>query len=41
VTPQDAEYWDTPGNVVSSIKVAFVFATGKHVSHGDHEKVAF
>jgi general stress protein 26 len=41
VTPQDAEYWDTPGNVVSSIKVAFVLATGKHVSYGDHTKVSF
>jgi general stress protein 26 len=41
VTPQDVEYWDTPGNVVSSIKVAFVPATGKRVSYGDHEKVAF
>ena len=41
VTPQDAEYWDTPGNVVNSIKVAFVLATGKHVSYGDHDKVSF
>jgi general stress protein 26 len=41
VTPQDAEYWDTPGNVVTSFKVAFVLATGKHVSYGDREKVEF
>jgi general stress protein 26 len=41
VTPRDAEYWDTPGNVVSSFKVAFELATGKHVSYGDHEKVSF
>jgi general stress protein 26 len=41
VTPQDAEYWDTPGNVISSIKVAFVLATGKHVNYGDREKVSF
>jgi general stress protein 26 len=41
VTPQDAEYWDTPGNVVSSIKVAFALATGRHVSYGDREKVSF
>jgi general stress protein 26 len=41
VTPRDAEYWDTPGNVVSSFKVAFVLATGRHVSYGDHQKVTF
>jgi general stress protein 26 len=41
VTPQDAEYWDTPGNLVSSIKVAFALATGKHVRYGDREKVSF
>jgi len=41
VRPDEAEYWDTPGNVVSSIKVAFALATGAHVDYGDHKKVAF
>jgi general stress protein 26 len=41
VRPDEAEYWDTPGNVVSSIKIAFALATGAHVDYGDHKKVAF
>jgi general stress protein 26 len=41
VRPDEAEYWDTPGNVVSSIKVAFALATGAHVDYGEHKKVAF
>jgi general stress protein 26 len=39
VTPQDAEYWDSPGNLVSSIKVAFALLTGAHVDYGEHKKV--
>jgi hypothetical protein len=40
VTPQDAEYWDSPGNLVSSIKVAFALLTGAHVDYGEHKKVS-
>jgi general stress protein 26 len=40
VTPDVAEFWDAPGNVVSSLKVAFALATGTHVDAGEHKKVA-
>ncbi len=40
VRPVDAEYWDTPGNVISSIKVAFALLTGAHVHYGEHEKTS-
>jgi general stress protein 26 len=36
--PERAEYWDAPGNLISSLKVAFAIATGAHVHYGDHEK---
>jgi Pyridoxamine 5'-phosphate oxidase like len=39
-TPEEAEYWDAPGNVVSDVKMAFALATGIHPDPGDHEKVA-
>jgi general stress protein 26 len=39
-TPEEAEYWDAPGNVVSSVKVAFALLTGTRLGHGDHEKVS-
>jgi len=40
VTPEQAEYWDVPGNVMSSLKIAFTLATGKRLGYGDHKKVA-
>lgn len=40
VTPEEAEYWDSPGNFASNIKVAFGIATGRHLDPGDHGKVA-
>jgi len=40
VTPEQAEYWDAPGNVMSSLKIAFTLATGKRLGYGDHKKVA-
>jgi len=40
VTPEEAEYWDAPGNLASNIKVAFGLATGRHLDPGDHRKVA-
>lgn len=40
VTPQDAEYWDSPGNVLSNVKIAFGVVTGRHLDPGDHKKVA-
>jgi general stress protein 26 len=40
VRPIDAEYWDSPGNVISSIKVAFALLTGAHVNYGEHKKTS-
>jgi general stress protein 26 len=40
VTPGEAEYWDSPGNVVSSLKFAYALATGGYPDPGEHEKVA-
>ena len=37
----EAEYWDSPGNVISSIMVAFALATGARVDYGEHKKVSF
>ena len=39
VTPEYAEYWDTPGNFISNMKVAFSLVTGKHLDPGEHKKV--
>ncbi|HVV63429.1 MAG TPA: pyridoxamine 5'-phosphate oxidase family protein [Pseudolabrys sp.] len=40
VTPHDAEFWDSPGNVISSIKVAFALMKGDVPRHaGEHKKV--
>ena len=41
VVPEHADYWDAPGNVMSSLKVAFTLTTGKRLDYGDHKKVAF
>jgi general stress protein 26 len=41
VRPEEAEYWDSPGNVVSSVKVAFALLTGTQVNYGDYQKVSF
>jgi general stress protein 26 len=40
VTPNDAEYWDSPGTVVSYIKMAAAAATGTRPDIGDNRKVA-
>jgi general stress protein 26 len=40
VTPEDAEYWDAPGNLVGSVKVAFALVTGAHVDYGEHKEVS-
>jgi general stress protein 26 len=40
VTPNDAEYWDSPGTVVSYIKMAAAAATGTRPEIGDNRKVA-
>jgi general stress protein 26 len=40
VTPEDAQYWEGPGKVVSSVKMAIAAATGQRPDTGDNKKVA-
>jgi general stress protein 26 len=40
VTPHDAEYWDSPGTVVSYVKMAAAAATGTRPDLGENRKVA-
>ncbi len=40
VVPTEAEYWDTPGKVVSSIKMAVAAAAGNRPDIGENRKVA-
>jgi len=40
VTPTEAEYWDSPGNLVSNFKVAFALLTGRHLDPGEHKSVS-
>jgi len=37
--PEDAEYWDAPGNLMSNMKMVFALAAGRHPDAGDHQKV--
>jgi general stress protein 26 len=39
VTPEQAEYWDAPGNIISGLDVVFALATGTHHTVGEHKKV--
>ena len=39
VRPEEAEYWDAPGSLISSIKVAFALATGTRIDPGTHKAV--
>ena len=40
VTPLEAEFWDTPGYLIASLKTAFALATGGYPKAGQHKKVA-
>ena len=40
ITPEDAEYWDSPGSVISYAKMAVAAATGTRPEIGDNRKVA-
>ena len=40
VTPIEAEYWDSPGTIVSNIKMAVAAATGSKPDLGTNRKVA-
>jgi general stress protein 26 len=39
VAPDDAEFWDTPGSVISYVKMAAAAATGSRPEIGDNRKV--
>ena len=40
VTPEDAEFWDSPGTVISYVKMAAAAVTGTRPEIGDNKKVA-
>jgi general stress protein 26 len=39
VTPNDAEFWDSPGSIVSYVKMAAAAVTGSRPDLGDNRKV--
>jgi general stress protein 26 len=40
ITPEEAEYWDSPGKLVSYVKMAVAAVTNTRPSLGDNRKVA-
>jgi len=40
ITPEDAEFWDSPGTLTSYVKMAAAAITGARPDLGDHHKVA-
>jgi general stress protein 26 len=40
IVPDDAEFWDSPGTIVSYVKMAAAAVTGTRPSLGDNSKVA-
>ncbi len=40
ITPDSAEFWDSPGTVISFAKMAFAAATGAKPELGENRKVA-
>ena len=40
ITPDDAEYWDSPGTVVSYVKMAAAAVTGTRPDVGENRKVS-
>ena len=40
ITPDDAEFWDSPGTVISYVKMAAAAATGTRPDIGENRKVA-
>ena len=40
VTPEEAQYWEGPGKVLSTVKMAIAAATGQRPDMGANEKVA-
>ena len=40
VTPLEAEFWDFPGYLISSLTTAFALAIGGYPKAGKHEKIS-
>jgi len=40
ITPDDAEFWDSPGSVISYVKMAAAAVTGRRPEIGDNRKVS-
>jgi general stress protein 26 len=40
ITPDDAEFWDSPGSVISYVKMAAAAVSGSRPDLGDNRKVA-
>ena len=40
VTPEDAEFWDSPGTVISYVKMAAAAISGRRPEIGDNRKVS-
>src|ERR1700733_12040858 len=40
ITPDDAEFWDSPGSVISYVKMAAAAVTGSRPDIGDNRKVS-
>src|ERR1700754_3733983 len=40
ITPDDAEYWDSPGSVIAYVKMATAAVTGSRPEIGNNRKVA-
>jgi general stress protein 26 len=40
VTPDDAEFWDTPGSIISYVKMAAAAVTGSRAEIGENRKVS-
>jgi hypothetical protein len=40
ITPDDAEFWDSPGSVISYAKMAAAAVTGSRPEIGNNRKVA-
>ena len=40
ITPDDAEFWDSPGSVISYVKMAAAAVSGTRPNLGDNRKVA-
>ena len=40
ISPEDAEFWDSPGTVISYVKMAAAAVTGTRPDIGENRKVA-